>query len=143
MSIPSVYRVLSRRSRRLLAGWLGALMLFAAIAPSVTHLLAAASGAPTGFAQICGVGADDASIGDLVAAASGEPDDHDHGGGPPNLDHCPFCGAGGTMPWLMPPAAFVVVTATTTDARPRLFLRARRTLFAWAPARSRGPPSMS
>ncbi|MFT3801507.1 MAG: DUF2946 domain-containing protein [Burkholderiaceae bacterium] len=143
MPAPSANRLFSRRSRRLLAGWLGALMLFAAIAPSVTHLLAAAFGAPARFAQICGVDAADASPGDPVAAAAGEPAAPDHGGSAPGLDHCPFCGPGGTMPWLMPPAASVVATAPTADARPRLFLQARRTLFAWAPSRSRGPPSQS
>ncbi len=125
------------------------MMLFAAIAPSITHLLAATSGVSPLFAQICGpgmlagTGLADASASDLAAGVSdrnGAPDDDR---GAPAPDHCPFCGSGGTMPLSMPPAAFVLTVAVATDAPPRLFLQARRPLFAWAPSHPRGPPSIS
>lgn len=148
------------------------MMLFAAVAPSITHWLAAAAGAPSSFAQICGprTGSAAASIAEglhsdgqhadgLLADLAAGLRDHtrlpghdglpDHTGMPDHdherltLDHCPFCGHGGTMPLLMPPTAFVLAAAATTDAPPRLFLQARRPLFAWAPSHPRGPPSRS
>jgi hypothetical protein len=123
---------LHQRTRRLTA-WLATFaILLAALAPAVSHAMAAARGGAS-WVEICtATGPALVKVADEQVPAKS--------GGASHFDHCPFCsthaGAAG-----LPPAASALPLDTGAHARPQLFLRAPPSQFAWDPAQARAPPA--
>jgi hypothetical protein len=126
-------RIWSRRG----FAWLAAIaLLFAALAPAVSQAVATTRGADAGLTPICthaGLKWVDAATGEMRDA----PADVDVGN---HLERCPFC--------LTSAPALPVSSADSRFALPELpgelpylFEHAPRTLFVWAHAPSRAPPS--
>lgn len=117
---------------RRITAWLSCLvLLFAALAPSVSHALQSSRGA--GWVEVCtadgsrwvAAGAEDSNP--LPAQAHG-------------LEHCPFCSLHAPTPGL-PPADLLVVPPAGRDATlPPAFLHAPSTAHAWRSAQPRAPP---
>jgi hypothetical protein len=109
-------------------------ILFSAVAPSISHALAASAGKSV-FAEICSV--DGAKVVALDAGGSRQPD------GDPlhHLEHCPYCATHGGTLALPPPAVFEFAVVGGPDLHPSLFYHAPAPLFAWSGARPRGPPA--
>ncbi len=59
------------------------------------------------------------------------------------LEHCPFCSLHMTALGMPPALLSVPALAPLGHTVPELMLQAPRTLFAWATAQPRGPPSFS
>jgi hypothetical protein len=110
-----------------------------ALAPTVSHALMAASGAQ--WAEICSTSG---SRWVPLQAAAGQAGDETPAttSNPMDMPHCPLCchlgGDTGLPPALAHTAVFLNDAAHVV---PALFLRAPRTLFAWATAQPRGPPT--
>lgn len=114
-------------------------MLLAALAPALTHALARDGTAV--WAQICtATGSKTVRVDGGSAAEAGDlsPD-----AAKPLLDHCPGCSLQGPAADLPPAQAWGLVPPAPARALPVLYLHAPRTLFAWAAAQPRGPPSQS
>ena len=112
-------------------------VLFAALAPAISHVLRV--GSPSGWTEVC------SALGSrLVPADDGRPAGQSPASSGEHLfEHCPYCSL--HLPALgMPeaPLAFDALVVPTSGV-PELFLTAPRTLFAWATAQPRGPPQHS
>lgn len=100
-----------------------------ALAPSVSHALAAGS-APGPGTEIC------STLGlDAASPAGGE-----ESGTALHLEHCPLCMHAAHAPGLPPAQAGVPVAAPGGQALPKAFLHASHPLFAWTRAQPRAPP---
>lgn len=122
--------------RRLLSVWIAMLaILFSALAPTVSHALAA-QGSFAGFAEICTVNGVE-----LVSLATGERQKPADNALSHHMEHCAFCAThGGTFALLPPlPVSFAVVGGH--DLFPSLFYLAPTPLFSWSAAQPRGPPA--
>ncbi|KAB8038222.1 DUF2946 domain-containing protein [Janthinobacterium aquaticum] len=112
-------------------------ILFAALAPSVSHALAA--GNPTIPAmQICSVGGmtDADSMAGLPADSSMDPAKH-------AFEHCPYCATHAGSFALLPGAAIQLALIEGHDLYPPLFYRAPQPLFSWSAGKPRGPPAIA
>ncbi|MDB5805399.1 MAG: hypothetical protein JWN73_2721 [Betaproteobacteria bacterium] len=123
---------LQTRTRRF-AAWLATFaILLAALAPAVSHAMAAVRGGAS-WVEVC------TATGPALVKVAGEQAPVKDSA-PSHFDHCPFCfthtGAAG-----LPPAVAAVPVVTGATALPELFLRAPRPLFAWAAAQARAPPA--
>jgi len=118
---------LLRRHRRL-AAWVSLLALvLATLAPGIARAVAFAQGDATAWGQIC--------------STEGTPSPE--GGSSPAahmLDHCPFCSLHGDTLGLPPSLSAQHSAPQPAYALPALFLKAPRTLHAWASAQPRAPP---
>lgn len=125
------------RFSRLLTTWMAVLaILAAALAPAISHALAAENG--TAWVEVCSTaGAKWVQAGD----DSSLPDEAPGAAHP--FEHCPCCAMHADL--AVVPAAPTV--AQPTPALPQLvppaFLAAPRTLHAWRIAQSRAPPRLS
>ncbi len=123
--------------------WVALLAIFGlALAPTISHALAAAQGQQSSLAQICTpqgtktlVVAADGSV-ELLESQSGS----DEGFANP-LEHCPLCGLAAAAPPLPATEPVLVLPLTQSTAVPRLFLLAPRPLFTWSAAQPRAPPA--
>lgn len=130
------------RSR--LSLWIACLaILLNALAPSVSHAIAASKGKAPSLIEICSaagsrfVTVDDA--GQPVAPADQDQSDRHHADDAAR--HCPFCVTHGGGDGLPPAALSVLHPAPGQAAMPRLFYLAPKPLFSWSAASPRGPPS--
>jgi hypothetical protein len=121
--------------------WIALLAIFGlALAPTISHALAAASG-QSAYTEICTpqgtrlVALDDA--GGLQQPVGPASPSLGH------MDHCPLCGLAGHAPALAPAVSIWLPDPGLRHTLPRLFLQAPRPLFAWAPAQARAPPHRS
>ena len=104
-------------------------MLALALLPTLSHALAGSSSA---YAEVCtpqGM--------KVVALADGE---QQPATASLHLEHCPYCLAGLALAGLPPTPLALPLPPAEPVLQPPLFLRAPRTLFAWAAAQPRGPP---
>jgi hypothetical protein len=113
-------------------------ILLNALAPSVSHALAALRGAPT-LVEVCSV-AGSKMVAVDQAAPDGAPSSSDsvlH-----HLEHCPYCinHAGSAMPPPALPTPFAVRGGH--DVFPSLFYHAPTPLFSWSAANPRAPPAV-
>lgn len=123
--------------RRIAAGIALLAMLLAALSPTITSALAAASDQHVRWTAVCT--ADGARLVPVPTDADGVPV-------APNghaIDHCPFCAPHGAVMALPPPAAVTVPLAAGALPVPPLFLFAPRPHFMWATAQPRAPPAVS
>jgi hypothetical protein len=113
------------------AAWIALFaMLWLALAPTLSHALAAARGVSP-WAEICTVdGPRQVGAGD---AAPSSPAVHHV------FDHCPFC-ALQPLNVPLPSAPFALPADVRTHEMPALFFSAPATQHAWRHAHSRGPP---
>ncbi|MBF8178141.1 MULTISPECIES: DUF2946 domain-containing protein [Oxalobacteraceae] len=114
-------------------------ILLASLAPSISHAVAAAKGAPNAWVEICTV---DGSKMMMV--------DQDQNSQAPkpaeraiHFEHCAFCMTHAGSVGLPPPADFVMPVVSGDHVLPPLYYQASRPLFAWAVAQPRAPPAFS
>lgn len=112
----------------MLSIWIAFLaILFSALAPTVSHALAAAN--PIANLQMC-----TADGGDGTKA----PADLKHG-----MVHCAFCTIHGGDDGLLSPPAVTLAVLAGRDAYPPLFYTAPHPLSAWSVANPRAPPVLA
>lgn len=113
-------------------------VLFASIAPTLSHALAAGQQAQTVWMQVCGDEA--AHVALDTSHANHTPD------APPNhfdasMGHCPYC-ANHAAAWAIPHDERTLADAPRlSHERPTLYYHAPRPLFAWASTQPRAPPA--
>ena len=113
-------------------------MLFASLAPSISHAVTAARSNSSFWAEDCSI------HGEVHKAA-----DHQDHGAPshdPNgshFEHCPFCLTHAGSFALIHTAAPTVYEAGGLSEFPLLFFQAPRLLFVWVAAQIRAPPANS
>lgn len=127
----------SSRSTFQIAAWIASLaMLLAALAPTVSHALAASAKEGSLWTEICTA----AGI-KLVKSDDGAQDKQ---GGKnrqiASMEHCPYCLPQGAMPGLPAAPLSTLPAASGNHSRPILYYHAPRPLFVWASAQSRAPP---
>lgn len=129
------------QSTRKFFAWIASLaILLAALAPSISHALAAANDDALPWAEICST-----TIGSFAKVADGQNPGKSSSPAEKTLQpgHCLFClthmGAFG-----LPPAAVSAFLAVNTpSAFPSRFYQSPRPLFIWTVAQSRAPPLAS
>ncbi|WP_426074252.1 DUF2946 domain-containing protein [Janthinobacterium sp. DSP2-3-3] len=123
--------------KRVLHIWLALLaVLFAALAPSISHALAAHSSSetPSVLLQICTVaGLKTAPAGDAERQPSIDPVVH-------AFEHCPYCFTHAGSFALLSTSDLSLSIPSARAVFPPLFYRAPRTLFVWSSGNPRGPP---
>jgi hypothetical protein len=131
-------RMLTPVKRRLLSVWIAMLaILFSALAPSVSHALAARASL-AGFAEICTVNGVE-----LVSLATGERQKPVKDALFHHMEHCAFCATHGGSLGLPPPLPVSFAVIGGHDLFPSLFYLAPTPLFSWSAAQPRGPPATS
>lgn len=112
-------------------------ILFAALAPSVSHALAASHPDHAAFPamQIC-------SVGGMTGAAS-QPADSGMDPAKHAFEHCPYCATHAGTFALLPGAAVHIALIEGHDRYPPLFYRAPQPLFSWSAGKPRGPPAQA
>lgn len=160
-------RMRQRQSK--LAAWIAIFaVLLAALAPSISHALAAAGWNNPLFLPQYASGADslgenssaarlhDAQMHELcVASTDGSSDaraaslatpassPHSHDDADLHFEHCPFCFTHAGSFGLAAAETFALPLANGTCAMPALFYRAPAPLFAWTRSQPRAPPVFS
>lgn len=131
--------MLMRKSKSMLALWMACFaILMAALAPSISHMLASKDGG-SAIAEICSV----AGISIVSLDQNGAVKKPAPPGSGMNMADCPYCVLHADMPAL-PPSAFAMLPLDAPVAlAPQLFYQSPSPLFAWAPPQSRAPPALS
>lgn len=124
-------------TQRLVVAWIALLgVLFAALSPTISHAMGAATPAAAMEVEVC------TAQGMVVVALDEAPDrpapapDH-------MAKHCPYCAVHGGAPALLPAHAFAFPVLARDTSHPPLFYRSATPLFAWSAANPRAPPAMS
>lgn len=122
------------RLQRRFAAWLATFaILLAALAPTISHAMAAARGQEN-WVEVC------TTAGPAVIKVAGETPAPVKDGAASHFEHCPFCAAhAGAAP--LAPAVTALPVAEGRPVLPELFYRAPRPLFSWAASQPRGPPA--
>lgn len=124
--------------QRLAGAWLAMLsILFGALAPTVSHAMAAAQPL-TEEVQVCTMAGMVTVVLSKAQSEKSPVPTQDH-----MFKHCAYCLVhGGAMP-APPVAAFVLPVIPQSKLYPSLFYRSAAPLFAWTVALSRAPPSIA
>lgn len=123
---------------RRITAWIASFaILLAALAPSISHAVSAASNAPNGWTEICTVAG--AKLLKLDDAPSKPAPAHKMS----HFEHCPFCLSHAVALGLPSDANLKLPAITGMHIVPSLFHHAPRPLFAWAAAQPRAPPALS
>jgi len=126
------------RTMRRVTAWIASFaILLAALAPSISHAVAAAKNAPNGWAEICTVTG--AKLVKLDHTSSQHAPTHKMS----HFEHCPFCLSHAVNLGMPPDATIAIPLLEGTHVLPPLFYHAPRPLFAWAAAQPRAPPFLS
>ncbi|HUL96125.1 MAG TPA: DUF2946 domain-containing protein [Usitatibacter sp.] len=111
-------------------------VMFAALAPAISHWVAARTGQAWG--EICSA----AGIQRVAIDQDSKPSPS--GGHEFESGHCPFCRVQDHLPVLLTPVfALVVLSAIRRCALSAPLSQPPRAISFWAPALSRAPPSLS
>jgi hypothetical protein len=116
-------------------------ILMAALAPTISHAIAAASDAPNNWIEICSVnGSKLVNIGDEIGNnhQPQEPVNYST-----HFEHCPFCMMHAISLGMPPSAEFKLPVLQGSSLTPSLFFQAPRPLFAWTKSQPRAPPFFS
>ncbi len=113
-------------------------ILMNALAPSISHALAAASGNP-GAWEICRADRSQADLA-VIAGALDEQQAPDQAG---SMDHCGYCLPHAGTHGLLPSAITGLGIFGGNELRPFLFYRAPQPLLALSAAPPRGPPALA
>jgi hypothetical protein len=126
------------RTMRRFTAWIASFaILLAALAPSISQAMTAASHMSNEWAEVCTVsGAKLMKVGDSSPSKSGT---HKMS----HFEHCPFCLSHAVALGLPPDTDMKLPLAAGTHILPTLFYQAQRPLFAWAAAQPRAPPVVS
>ncbi len=120
------------------ASWIACFaILFAALAPSISHAIAARHGGAATWAEICTTGG-----AKLLKTGDATPSSPD-GAKLLHLEHCAFCVTHAGADGPPPSAGFVLPIVGGVSIAPTLFYQSPRPLFIWTSAQSRAPPSLS
>jgi hypothetical protein len=129
-----------RRHTKQFTAWLACIaILLAALAPSISHALPAASGTNSFWAEIC------SSTGPkMMKMAKG----HGSNSSSPaekgmHFEQCPFCLAHAGSFGLPPSPGFTFPVVNGTFELPPLLYRSPRPLFMWAAPQSHAPPALT
>lgn len=124
--------------RRMTAWIAGFAVLLAALAPSISQAIFASKVSAAGFGEICSV------TGNKLAKV--EHEGHHSSSSPAekglHFEHCPFCFTHAGSVGLPPATDLVLPMPVGTQLMPPLFYQSPRSLFTWAAAQSRAPPSL-
>jgi hypothetical protein len=123
---------------RRLAAWIACFaILFAALAPSISHAVSASRS--QSWAEICSVdGARFVKVSDGqdgTSAPSSKTSLH--------LEHCPFCATHAASFALPPAAGMTIPLIDMPDTYPPLFFQSPHPLPIWTTAQSRAPPAQA
>lgn len=127
-------------SARRFSAWVACFaILLAALAPSVSHAVAAAKGSGSPWLEIC------TTVGTRYVRVA---QDHNPVSPVPaqetlHFEHCPFCLTHAVSLGLPPADAFILPAGIGGHAFPFLFYQSPRPLFAWGAAQPRAPPAIS
>lgn len=127
-----------KRITRRFSAWIACCtILFAALAPSISHAVAATRGQT--WAEICSVAG-----AKLVQVSS----DESGVAGPVtkealHLEHCPFCATHAGAFALLPGAGVAIPLVDTQQTHPSLFFQSPHPLPIWTTAQSRAPPAQT
>ena len=122
--------------KRVLHIWLALMaVLFAALAPSISHALAAASSpsTPSVLLQIC-------TVDGLKAVPDEDAERRPIAPVVHASEHCPYCFTHAGSFGLLPTADLPLAIPGAHAIFPPLFYRAPRALFVWSSGSPRGPP---
>lgn len=126
---------------RRFAAWAACLaILLSALAPAVSHALAAARGGGIAWMEVCSVAGIKLVQADAGMKKPGAPTSHE---ALAQAGHCPFCSTHASSFGLPPAAAIVFQPGDPERARPLLFYRSPKPLPIWSGAQSRAPPRFS
>jgi hypothetical protein len=125
-----------KKVTRRFAAWIACFaMLFAALAPSVSHILSMSRGET--WSEICSVGGTKfvkVSVDQGGIADPATPDSI-------HFEHCPFCATHAGSFALPPSAGFAIPLIETQETHPFLFFQSPHPLAIWTVAQSRAPPA--
>lgn len=123
---------------RKFTAWIACLaILMAALAPSVSHALAAVKGGNGGWIEVCSVvGAKLVKVGDKQNPASAPATDKAI-----HSEHCPYCFTHAGPAGLPPSAIAILPFVNASYPLPSLFYQSSSPLFAWVSAQPRAPPA--
>jgi hypothetical protein len=121
------------------SAWLACFaILLASLAPSISHALAAVDGSTSLFDEICTAsGIKSVKPGDALKSKISSPAQNNL-----HFEHCPFCSSHANTTGLPLSVEFQLPVLIGHDLRPVLFYQSPRSLFIWAAAQSRAPPSL-
>ncbi|MFL6657246.1 MAG: DUF2946 domain-containing protein [Massilia sp.] len=126
-----------KRITRRCAAWIACLaMLFAALAPSISHAMAASRG--DGWAEICSAAGVKYIKANVIQSTTVDPVTEQT----VHLEHCPFCAThAGSFALLPPVSGISIPVLDLPDSHPPLFFQSPRPLAVWTSAQSRAPPA--
>lgn len=125
-----------KRVTRRFAAWIACFaMLFAALAPSVSHALSVSHGET--WTEICTVGGTKLVKVSVDKGGIADPATQDS----IHLEHCPFCATHAGSFALPPNAGFTIPLIETQETHPFLFFQSAHPLPIWTVAQSRAPPA--
>lgn len=111
-------------------------VLFSALAPTISHAMAAAAVQATEEVQVCTMEGMITIVVDKAQSGKPAAPTPDH-----VFKHCPYCVVHGGSVSLPPAPAFVFPVSPPATVYPPLFYRSAAPLFAWTAANPRGPPA--
>jgi len=129
-----------KRARIRLAAWVACLAILAgSLAPTVSHVLAAARGGDAAWIDVCANdGAKTVRVkGDLAIPSPAQNDSH------VPLAHCPYCLTHAGSFAIAAQPGLVISAAVDGTALPSGFQPSPRPAFAGAATHSRAPPALS
>ncbi|WP_036166850.1 DUF2946 domain-containing protein [Massilia sp. 9096] len=116
--------------------WIAALaILFSALAPTISHAMAAAAPADEEV-QVCTMEGMKTIVIANGPARKFDPHRFEH-----FLEHCPYCAVHAGPALLPSPLQSVFAAPLARPAHPPLFYQSIAPLFAWTPSSPRGPPA--
>jgi hypothetical protein len=127
-----------KKITRRFAAWIACFaILFAALAPSISHAVSASRG--QSWTEICSVAGtkfvkmsdDQGGTSDPVSKKS------------LHLEHCPFCAMHAGSFALLSRVGFAIPLIETQDTHPSLFFQSPHPLPIWTAAQSRAPPAQA
>jgi hypothetical protein len=123
---------------RRITAWIASFaILLAALAPSISHAVAAAKNIPNGWTEICTVAG--AKLVKLDDTSSKQAPTHKMS----HFEHCPFCLSHAVALGLPSGVDIVMPVVDGTSVFPVLFYQASHPLFAWVATQPRAPPAVS
>ena len=125
--------------QRRITAWIACFaILLAALAPSISHAVAAMKGISY-ESEICTSTGVKTSATVTGATSNSQPASQQS----LHFEHCPFCSSQFHTPALPPAHMAVAIVPDGSPAHPRLFYQSSRPLFAWAAAQPRAPPAIA
>lgn len=125
---------------RHVAAWIACFsILLAAVAPSVSRLLAAACEQDAFWPNVC------STTGPKLVSAAGHSAHHSSAPAKKDIhfEHCPFCLTHAGSFGLPPTTTFALPLTAETSVFPPLFYQSPRPLFVWVTPQTRAPPTLS